>query len=879
MTPPRLARWLLDRLLDARASEAIRGDLDEEFAVRQADGVSRARRWYWRQTLASLAWRARDRARGSAALQTPQGGRNVMEMLLTELRQIIRGLRRSPGFVTAVVGPLMLALALTTSIVSVVQTVLVRDLPFNDPDRLVVVGESDSGDGPATIGFTTIADLRAQTSTLQTLVAIRGWQPTLTSPAVERLSGMRVSPAYFSMLGVVPAIGRDFQAADDAPDTRFVVILSHALWQRAFGADPGIVNRTIRLNETNYRVVGVLPSTFEPVISSQFFSTAEIWAPLGYAVSGRDSCRGCRHLRALGSLAAGSTIDQAREELGALHSTMAAQFPRDYGAERIKIERLSDRIVRPFATTLLVLAGAVALVLIIAVANAASLMLTRASDLEHEMGLRAALGAGRGRLLRHRLLEALVVSGTAATGGVALGAALTRWLVANAPDTLPRSDQIALNVPVVLVLAGITIAVAMVVALAPTIGGSKIEAVAVSRTRLTASRRLVRVRETLVVADVALALTLSVCAGVMLRSVDRLLAVQPGFRSDDVFTVQMALVGPRWATDDAVRQFQRGVLERVKSLPGASGAALAGQVPLGGNYDRRGGFLFERQTGRAEDSIEFERYSISPDYLRVMGIPLLRGRALEDGDGLDKPPVMLINETAAQRYWPGQDALGRKVVFSESRPPVTVVGVVGDVRHLRLEDDPTPQMYMPQEQMTDSFLTLVVKGAGFDRQWPAVRAIVHDLGSDVPLYSYASMSELVSQSAAPRRFMAFLLGLFAVLATAMTAAGVYGLVAYTVARRTREFGIRIALGASRSAIRRLVLARGLLLTAIGVGAGLLGSRLAGSALGGIRYETSTFDAAAVTGGVVILVLAALAAHLAPLTRALGVSPTEALRGE
>jgi putative ABC transport system permease protein len=803
----------------------------------------------------------------------------VFEALFTELRQIVRALRRSPGFVTAVVGPLVLALALTTSIVSVVQTVLMRDLPFTDPERLVLVGEADSGESPQNTGFTTISDLRAQAKTLQALVAMRGWLPTLTSPSVERLSGMRVSSGFFSMLGVTPALGRDFQPADDGPDSRFVVILSHGLWQRAFGGDTGIVNRTIRLNETNYRVIGVLPQTFEPIISSQLFTTAEIWGPLGYALADRSACRGCRHLKALGALAAGSTLDQARDELGALHRSMAAQFPRDYGAGRIKVERLADRIARPFATTLLVLAGAVALVLIIAVANAASLTLTRAADLEHEMGLRAALGASRARLIRHKLLEGLVVAGTAGFWGILLGSALTRWLVANAPDALPRADRIGLHAPVVLVVVGITILVAVAVALAPAIGGSKIAAAIVSRTRSTGSRGLIRVRETLVVADVAVALTLSICAGVMVQSVERLLRVQPGFVAEDVFTTQLSLVGPRWATDEAVRQFQRDVLERVKRLPGVSAAAMTGQVPLGNNYDRRGGYLFERQTGRAEDGVEFERYSISPDYLRVMGIPLLRGRALDDRDGFDKPPVMLVSEEAARRFWPSQDPLGRKVVFDESRPPVTVVGVVGDVRHYRLEDPPEPQMYMPQEQMTDSFLVLTVKGAAFDTQWPAVRAIVHELGPDVPLYSFASMEDLVAQSAASRRFTAFLLGLFALLGTAMTAAGVYGLVAYTVARRTREFGIRVALGASRSEIRRLVLARGLVLTAIGVAAGLVGSRLAGTALGGIRYDTSTFDGVAVLAAVAVLAVAALAAHVAPLSRALGVSPTEALRGD
>jgi hypothetical protein len=262
-----------------------------------------------------------------------------------------------------------------------------------------------------------------------------------------------------------------------------------------------------------------------------------------------------------------------------------------------------------------------------------------------------------------------------------------------------------------------------------------------------------------------------------------------------------------------------------------------------------------------------------------MGLPLLRGRGIDARDRQTSPRIMLINESAARRYWPGENPLGRKVVFDPKAPPVTVVGVVGDVRHYRLEDAPAPQMYMPQEQMTDSFLVLAVKSPAFDTRWATVRQIVRELGSDVPLYSYASMEELVSKSAAPRRFTAFLLGVFAISAMAMTAAGVYGLVAYTVARRRREFGIRLALGATRAAIRRLVLVRGLLLTSLGLGAGLAGSAIAGRALGGIRYETSGLDGTAVLAAVGILTLAALLAHAAPLRRAVGVSLTETLRGE
>jgi predicted permease len=523
--------------------------------------------------------------------------------------------------------------------------------------------------------------------------------------------------------------------------------------------------------------------------------------------------------------------------------------------------------------------GAVVLVLFIAVANAASLVLTRAAAVEHEMALRAALGAGVGVLLRYRLLESAVLASGVGVAGVGGGLALTQWLVTNAPARLPRTDAAGLGTPAVLIGLGVMLAVTAVLALAPLLIASGTASAVVSRTRATSGRNLIRIRETLVVADVALALTLGVGAAVMVRSVDRLLAVDPGFTATDVFTAQVSLVGQRWATDDPVRVFQRELLERVKALPGVSDAALTGQVPLGGNYDRRSGYLEERQTGRDEDEVEFERYSISPTYLRVMGIPLLKGRALGDHDRTDAPGVMLVSETAARQHWPGQNPLGRKVIFDPKAPPITVVGVVGDVRHYRLEDPPAPQMYRPQEQLTDSFLVLTVKGAGFDKHWPSVRQIVRELGPDVPMYAIESMPELVSKSAAPRRFTTFVLGLFAVLAIAMTAAGVYGLVAYTVAHRTREIGIRLALGATPAAIRRLVLKRGFALTVLGVAAGLGSWALVGRALSGIRYETAVLDSGAVLAASAILAFVTLLAHAAPLRRAVRISPTETLRSE
>jgi putative ABC transport system permease protein len=365
----------------------------------------------------------------------------------------------------------------------------------------------------------------------------------------------------------------------------------------------------------------------------------------------------------------------------------------------------------------------------------------------------------------------------------------------------------------------------------------------------------------------------------MLRSLDRLLAVDVGFTPANVQTLGLSLVGPRWAEDRAVFAFQEDLLTQVRTLAGVDAVALTGQTPLGGDYDRRGGYLEERQTDRAEDGVEFERYSVSPDYFGVMGIPLLRGRRLDATDRVDTPPVMLINQTAARQYWPGQDPIGRRVAFGRERRLTTVVGIVGDVRHYRLEEPATPQMYLPQAQVTDSFLVMVLRTSTPADVLPRIREIVGGLASDVPIYQVRSMEQMVSAAAASQRFMAVLLGFFAVAAAAMSAAGLYGVVAYMVSRRTREFGIRLALGAPVARIRTLVAARGLLLTAIGTALGLAGSLFVSGGLRDQLFSTSPLDPAALGAAIAVIVLVTTAAHVAPVARATRVSPTSALRSE
>ena len=881
MTPPRLARWLLEHVLDTAAAEAIGGDLAEEFhrRVTAGDPAVRAQTWYWRQVIVAAGWRWRGMRRGD-----PHAGgrRTMLEALFTDLRQTARALRRAPGFSLGAIVPVALAVALATSVFAVVHAVLLRPLPYPRSDRLVAVGEQPPAARIGNIGFETFLDFREQATSFDGFAAVRGWGATLTSPVTTQLTGLRVSSGFFSMLGVRPALGRDFTADEDTPDTRRVVILSDALWRREFGADPSVVNRVIKLNETEFRVVGVLPASFEDAVGQALYSRAEIWGPLGYARGGDSACRSCRHLRSIASIKPGATETAAQEELRRLHAGYKQRFPADYDTNVAGVERLSSVLARPMKQPLYVLFGAVLLVLAIAAANAASLMVARAADQEHERALRRALGASGRQLLRQGAIEALLIAGAAGVIGLVGGQALTSWLLARAPATIPRAELIGVNAAVLLFTLAAVIVTAAMIAVLPVLAGALRPAARSMATpsRTTDSRPLMRARESLIVADVALALTLAMGAGAMVRSVDRLLAVEPGFDPTDVHTVGLSLVGPRWAEDEPVRVFQRELVARVGALPGVEATAIAGQVPLGGNYDMRGGYLEERQTGRAEDGVDFQRYSVTTDYLEVMGIPLKRGRWLSVDDRTQAPPVMVINETAAKKFWPGQDPIGKRVKFGTAAPIlVTVVGVVGDVRHYQLDQPPDPQMYRPQEQMTDSFIVLTVKSPRFADVLPSIREIVRGLGPDVPISNVTSMTSFVADSAATRRFTAMLLGVFALVAVLMTAAGLYGLVAYAVSRRTREFGIRIALGAQKAGIRRLVIARGVLLTAAGGGLGLACALSLTRLLQDQLYETSALDAAAVAVGLLTLFVTSAIAHAVPVSRATRVSPTTALRGD
>lgn len=878
MKPPRTARWLLDRTLDRVTAEAVTGDLTEGFERRATSRPVAAYFWFWRQSLGSIGARL---ARRQQQDNQRRGG--FMNGFSQDLRFAFRSLRGAPGFSLAAIATLAIGIGASTAIGTAATRALIRPLPYAHGDRLVALGTPSEDGSVANVGFATVVDWRARTKSFDELAIIRGWTPTLVSAdGAAQVRAMRVNWNYFRMLGVQPALGRDFAAADDDPDHSRVVIISDGLWRRQFKSRTDIVGQSITFNSREFQIVGVLPASYEPLISTHFYTRAEVWAPLGYALDGDSSCRSCRHLKLLGRLKEGTSLTTAIAELKTVQAEMRREHPSDYTDQAPIGAGLQQVLTRSIRGPLQVLLGAVLFVLLVSSANVAGLLMARATGREREFAVRSALGAGWMRLVRQLLTESLVL----VTFAVLAGLLLARWglalLAEYAPVTLPRLDQAPAD-PALLVIAIATAALALVIfGLLPALFSTRSNLESVIRaTQQAGHRRAMTAREWLMAGQVAIALLFVAGAGLMYRTVDRLLHVDAGFNSQSVLSMGVSLVGPAWAEDAAVRTFQNDLLQQVRALPGVEGAALAGQIPLGGNMDRWGFHIEGRTYASDADAPDAERFAVTPDYFSVMGIPLKAGRLINDGDVTDGERVMLVNETAARTLWPEGSPIGARVsVGSKTNPLRTIVGVVGDVRHYELGVPAKPQMYLPQKQQTDSFLVLVVRSATDPTTFAApIRSIVTKLGRDVPVYDIKTLEERVGRSMASQTFLLFLLGLFATTTLVMAAVGLYGVVSQSVTARKREFGIRLALGAARRDISWLVLRRGLLFVAFGVVAGLTASMLLGRALGSQLYETTPTDPLTLGGSVAVLAGIGLLAHLGPLRRATRVDPVVTLKNQ
>ena len=812
-----------------------------------------------------------------------QRGLLALETLVQDLRFGARMLRRTPGFTAAALVTLALGIGLNTAVFSVVDAVLLKPLPFADPDRLVAFGDRDSAGDVSNVGFATWADYRDRATAFEQTVLVRSWAPTLVVKGqAERVPAMRVSWNYFEMLGATTALGRTFNAEEDHPDRWRVVVISHALWQQRFGGDPSIIGRQLRMNDRDYQVVGVLAPGFQELVSQSFYQRAEMWAPLGYASGLPYACRSCQHLRPLARLRRGVSVDQATAQLTAIREDLRRQYPSEYPRGDVQVTRLAEVLTGSSRSLLFILLGAVGFVLLIACVNVANLLLARGMRRGREMAVRTALGAGRTRLLRQLVTETLLLAGAGGALGVAVAAFALRALPLFAPATLLRLDRVRLDPVVLAFAAAVTLLTGLIFAIAPAMRTASVSLLpSLGSDSRTTTGGHDRFRRLLAASELAIAFILLSGALLMLKTVARVVHVDPGFDPRGVMTMQYSLVGEAYAQDPAVVAFTDRLVERVSALPGVEGAAAAGQVPMGGNGDTWGLHVEGRIPANPSEGPSVERYSVTPDYFRVMRIPLESGRLFTAADAATAPPVVILGATTARQLFPGENPIGHRVRIGgpTTGPWRTIVGIAGDVRHTGLAAPPTMQMYLPQAQVTDSFVVLTVRTSSLapETLTAPIRAIIRELDATVPVYQVARLDELVGATVAPRRFVLRLLSLFAGLAMLLAAVGLYGVVSYSVAQRTREVGLRMALGATPRDIIRLTVGGGVTTIASGLVAGAIGAAVLAHFLESQLFDVAPRDPAALAGACAALAGVALCAHWLPARRAAKVDPTVALR--
>ena len=746
----------------------------------------------------------------------------MLSTFLGDMRLGIRHLRRAPAFALTAITTLAVAIGATAAILSVIEPVLLRSLPYPSPGKLVFVWERDRDGSRDNVGFQTIRDIGAEARTIERWAAVGSWEPTLGDDRPERVTGDRVSWSYFRLLGVQPMLGRDFLPEEDQPDRNGVVILSHGLWQRRYAGDSSIVGRQITIGSSKMLVAGVMPASFENVASP----TAEIWRVLGYAPTQSFACRTCHHLRMVARIKPTVSFDAAASELDGILARLIKTYPIEYASVGATVVQMQTEVTRTYRASLLALAGAVLLVLLIAIANVVGLQVARAVRRDSEFAIRAALGAARGRLARQLLAEGFVLAIAGGVAGVVIAALALPTLIAQLPPQLPRLTSIHLDVGVLCGIGGVVLLLATVMAVVPSRRGDGRLFDALRSGRRIATGAQHATRASLVVAEVALAaMLLGGAALVIARSVIRLLAVNPGFDTTHLLSLQVDAVGPRYSGDASVYAFHDRVRAAVSAVPGVASVAITSQLPLAGNFDRNGIVDADNPPANPELSPSGDRYVVTPDYLATMRIPVVAGRWFSSAEFADtNSHVALVSKALADRLWPGQNAIGHHIRMGEpTRPAKTIIGVTGNVKHTGLDAVTTQQFYIPERQWfyPDNSAVIVVRTTVPPAAVAAaVRRAVSSIDASLPIVRVATMDQLIVQTTAQRRLALVLFGAFALAALVLAAAGIYGVLAGSVAERTREIGLRVALGATPHEVLRLIIAQGARLGVVGLIVGL-----------------------------------------------------------
>jgi putative ABC transport system permease protein len=796
--------------------------------------------------------------------------------LTQDLRYGLRTMRRSPGFAAVAVFTLALGIGANTAIFSVVNAVLLRPLPYRDPARLVTVLH----DGWKPVAPANFLDWREQSRSFESIAAAQLWSLTLTGlDRPEQLDVLQTSAEMFQVLGVDAALGRTYGAGEDQPGREQVVVLSHGFWQRRFGGATDVVGRQVTLDGEPYTVVGVMPPDFQ---FAPFWAThAEAWLPLNLGQRVND--RRGQSLRVFARLKPGVTQGQAQAEMETINRRLAEQHPRENEGLTVSVDPLHEKVVGKSRPALLIILGAVGFVLLIACANVTNLMLAKSALRQREIAVRIALGAGRWRIVRQLLTESLLLSVAGGGAGLLLASWSNTALASLSPDTLPRVRTASLDPSVLLFTLGLSVFVGLLFGLAPALRSTKSDLTESLKSRAQGSargRRHERVRQLLVVGEVAVSLVLLIGGGLMMRSFLRLTSVDPGFDPRGVTTATVRLAGPRYASDEQRAAFFQRLTTQLGSLPGVKSVSAINHIPLGGDVWTFG-FKVEGRPAPPDGERPSAVYRVvRPDYFRAVGAALLQGRDFTERDDASAPGVVIVNEALARRQWPGEEPLGKRItVNGESVKSREVVGVVRNLKQGEWASAPQPEMYLPHLQAASPrSMTLVIRAAPDTPEiGPGVRREVWAIDKDLPVSQVRRMDDVVAESVGPQRFNTLLIGLFAATALILATVGVYGVMSHAVAQRTHEIGVRMALGARGRHVLGMIIRQGLVLTLIGLAVGLAGALALMRVMNSLLYEVSATDPLVFGGVAAALTLSALLACYIPARRAMKVDPMVALR--
>lgn len=814
-------------------------------------------------------------------------------MLGQDIRYAFRTLLKRPGFAAVAVLTLALGIGANSAIFSVVNAVLLRPLPYPEPDRLVKIVGTDTREGTlGNLSPADFADLDAAGTLFESMTA-HGWVAffTITGDGEpERISGSNVTFDFFQTLGVEPLLGRTFLPREDERGLPRVAVITHAFWERRFGTDPSTLGRVVNFNAIPTTVVGVLPPDYrhpEPNPERE----PDVYIPFRWDPAQMN--RGGHFIRAIGRLTPGVTLDQARAELDTIARRLEQDYPDDNTDRGVNVSFLLDAIVRDTRLALLLLLGAVGFVLLVACANIANLLLASGSARQKELAVRAALGAGRNRLIRQLLTESVMLSVIGGICGLAVASWAIQVLTRFSATLIPRAEGIQLDGTVLIFTGVIACLTGVVFGLAPALHLSRADVhdslKEGTRGQSTGQARR-GARELLIVAEVALSLVLLVGAGLFVQSLWRLQNVDPGFRPERVLTMQMSLPTAKYAEGEQIPVYQE-LYEHLRPLPGVEVVGAINILPLSQSYDGNMFQIDDRPVPIAQ-APGVQTRSINPDYFRAMGVPLIRGREFNDRDTVESPGVVIISDRMAERYWPGEDPIGKRITYNRGtfdEPTQTVggpgsreiIGIVGSVKHLALENDVEAMFYTPQTQ-EPSFhtMTLVLRGAVEPASLTAsVRNALSAMDPDVPLFEIRTLDMMLDSSVAQPRLRTMLLGLFAGLALLLSLVGIYGVIGYLVGQRTQEIGIRMALGARSADVIRMLVAQGMLPAFVGIGIGLAAAYAMSRILASLLFAVTATDPLTYLGVAAALAGAAFAATCVPALRATRIDPSTALRAE